>query len=286
MTGIKRPDRRLWRWALGSRWFPKGQCQPPKVGFGSERAMCSVKDAHIRALAGSEPESGVSTRKGYIWLNRIMQHIESTQLGNILERRSDLSLCNWREPEALCCFSPHLLHATGQFRESWNQLIQLLRIKETELGCLKVGTLQGPEPTGSLPSVTTFQQQMKLWMVHYTFQNCFLVLMFQRAFITTLTWVQQLSFEPLQVSGTVLGTAETEITRTGALPLWSSVWRDSSFTTGATFQSRHLCIILLSGGTGRQKPKFPPNHFFGRPMKIFYNWEHSMKIFFLESFHL
>ena len=71
-----------------------GQCQPPKVRFGSERAMCSVKDAHIRALAGSEAESVVSTWKGYIWLNRTMQHIESTQLGNILERCSDLSLCN------------------------------------------------------------------------------------------------------------------------------------------------------------------------------------------------
>ena len=37
--------------------------------------MYSVKDAHIRALAVSEPESVVSTWKGYIWLNRIVQHL-------------------------------------------------------------------------------------------------------------------------------------------------------------------------------------------------------------------
>lgn len=36
-----------------------------------------------------------------IRLHRIMQHIESSQLGNNLERGSGLSLCDWRETGAL-----------------------------------------------------------------------------------------------------------------------------------------------------------------------------------------
>ena len=77
--------------APSSRQLPKEQCQPLKVGFGSARALCPVRDVHIHALAVSEARSVVSAWKG-IRLNRIMQHIESSQLGNILERSSLLSL--------------------------------------------------------------------------------------------------------------------------------------------------------------------------------------------------
>lgn len=106
----------------GSRWFPKGQCQPPKVRFGCERAMHSVKDAHIRALAGSESQPVVFTWKGYIWWYRIMRHPESTQLGNILETCSGLSLWNWREPGTFC--NPLLMNSThlansGKAEISW-----------------------------------------------------------------------------------------------------------------------------------------------------------------------
>lgn len=54
------------------------------------------------------------------------------------------------------------------------------------------------------------------------------------------------------MSGTVLGTAETKINKTGDLPLWSSAQRDNSFT-GGTSQPRHLFIVFLSQGEEKSK---------------------------------
>lgn len=59
---------RLMSAEVGS-WLPvtsKGAMSTSKVGFGSERALRSVKDVHVRALAVSESRSVVSAWKGYL----------------------------------------------------------------------------------------------------------------------------------------------------------------------------------------------------------------------------
>lgn len=67
------------------------QLQPPKVGFGSQRAWRSVHNVRVSALAVSP---GLQLLlKNDAWLNRLRRHSEPTRLGNIPERDSGLPCC-------------------------------------------------------------------------------------------------------------------------------------------------------------------------------------------------